>query len=185
MLSINDIKIGTIFKYNGQPYQAIFVNHSKQARSGAVLQTKIKNLVTGQVLEKNFRPSDKFEEVDLVRKKANYLYREGNKYFFMDDENYDQFFLEKDVLKDKVNYLKESMAVNILYFDEQIIAVELPPKVELKVVEAPEGVKGDTTGSATKTIELETGYKLNAPLFVKEGDIVKVNTETGEYVERV
>lgn len=186
MLSINDIKVGTIFKYQNAPYEFLRVNHLKLGRGKALLQTKIKNLITGQVLEKNFRPADSFEEVSIVRKKANYLYHEGQKrYFFMDQDDYDQFFLERDVLGEKANFLKESLQVNILYFDEQVIGIELPPKVDLKVKEAPGGVRGDTAGSATKTVVLETGYKLNAPLFVKEGDMVKVNTETGEYVERV
>ena len=185
MLSISDIKVGTIFKYEGAPYQAVSVNHSKQARSAAVLQTKIKNLETGSMLEKNFKSSDKFDEADLTRKKANYLYREGDKYFFMDDETYDQFFLEKEMLGDKMNFIKESLQVKILYFDDRVIGIELPPKVELKVTEAPEGIRGDSTGNVTKTIEVETGYRLNAPMFIKEGEIIRINTETGEYVERV
>jgi len=185
MLSISDIKIGTIFKYNDAPYQALSVNHSKQARSAAVLQTKIKNLITGNVLEKNFKQSDKFDEANIIRKKANFLYPDNNKYYFMSEEDYDQFFLEKNVLNDKINYLTESLKVNILYFNEKIIGIELPPKVELKVTEAPEGVRGDSTGNVTKTIEVESGYKLNAPMFIKEGEKIRINTETGEYVERV
>lgn len=185
MLSISDIKVGTVFKYEGLPYQAISINHSKQARSAAVLQTKIKNLLTGNLLEKNFKQSERFDEADLMKKNANYLYREGDKYFFMDEENYDQFFLEKDLLGNNVNFLKDSLKVKIVYFDERIIGIELPPKVELKVIEAPEGVRGNSTGNVTKTIEVETGYKLNAPMFIKEGEMIRINTETGEYVERV
>ena len=185
MLSISDIRVGTIFKYKGAPYKALSVNHSKQARGGAVLQTKIKNLITGNVLEKNFKPADKFEEADIIRRKANFLYRDGEKYYFMDEESYDQFFIEKDKLGGKEFFLRDSLPVDILYFEERLIDIELPPKVNLKVVEAPEGVRGDSTGNVTKTVELETGYKLNVPLFIKEGDKVRINTETGEYVERV
>jgi len=185
MLSISDIKIGTIFKYNGAPYQALFVNHSKQARSAAVLQAKIKNLINGNVIEKNFRSSDKFDEAEIVRKKASFLYRDGDKYYFMNEQDYDQFFLEKQAIDGKEKFLTESLKVNVQYFDEQMIGIELPPKVELKVTEAPEGVRGDSTGNVTKTIELESGYRLNVPMFVKEDDKIRVNTETGEYVERV
>ena len=185
MLSISDIKVNTIFKYNGSPYQAISVNHSKQARGGAVLQTKIKNLINNNVIEKNFRSSDKFDEAEIVRKKANFLYQDGDKYYFMDEQNYDQFFLEKEALDDKEKFLTESLTVKVMYFNEEMIGIELPPKVELKVTEAPLGVRGDSTGNVTKTIELESGYRLNAPMFIKENDVIRINTETGEYVERV
>lgn len=185
MLTINDIKVGTIFKYEEAPYQTLSVNHSKQARSGAVLQTKIKNLITGQVLERNFKQADKFEEASITRKKADFLYKEANKYYFMDEESYDQFFLEAGVLEDKEKFLTESLSVNVLYFEEEMIGVELPPKAELLVTQAPEGVRGDTAGTATKMVELESGYKLNVPMFINEGDKIRINTETGEYVERV
>ena len=185
MLTISDIKVGTIFKYEDAPYKALSVNHSKQARGAAVLQTKIKNLATGQVLERNFKASDKFDGAEIIHKKANFLYAEGSKYYFMSEEDYDQFFLDEETLEGAENYLTESLTVRILYFDEEMIGIELPPKVDLKVVQAPEGVRGDSTGNVTKTVELETGYKLNVPMFVKEGDTIKINTETGEYVERI
>ena len=185
MLSISDIKVGTIFKYNDAPYQALSVNHSKQARSAAVLQTKIKNLITGQVLEKNFKQADKFDEANVLRKKASFLYKDGNKFYFMDAETFDQFFLDKEMVGNNSRYVTESLMVDILYFEEWMIGMVLPPKVELKVIEAPDGVRGDSTGNVTKTIEVETGYRLNAPMFIKEGEKIRVNTETGEYVERV
>jgi len=186
MLNISDIKVGTIFKYEDAPYKALSVNHSKQARSGAVLQTKIKNLITGQVLERNFKASDKFDEAEITRKKVNYLYHEGKKkYYFMDNQDYDQFFLEEQLVGDKSKFLVESLPVDILYFEGKVIGLELPPKVEIKVSSAPEGVRGDSSGNVTKTIELETGYRLNAPMFINQGEVVKINTETGEYVERV
>ncbi len=184
MLSISEIKQGTILKYENEPYRVLSVNHSKQARSGAVLQTKMKNLITGQVLEKNFKQADKLEEAEIERKRANFLYKAGEKFYFMDEKDYDQFFLEKEVVGESEKFLIESVAVNILYFDEQAIGISLPPKIDLKVVEAPEGVKGDTAGTATKTVKLETGYKLNVPMFINEGEKIKINTETGEYVER-
>ena len=185
MLSISDIKVGTVFKYNDAPYQAISVNHSKQARSAAVLQAKIKNLITGQTLEKNFRASDKFDEANVLKKKASFLYKDGDKFYFMDSETFDQFFLDKEMVGEYERYLTESLVVDILSFEERIIGIVLPPKVELKVTEAPEGVRGDSTGNVTKTIQVETGYRLNSPMFINEGETIRVNTETGEYVERV
>jgi len=185
MLSITDIKVGTIFQYQGEPYQALSINHSKQARGGAVLQTKIKNLINKNILERNFKSSDKFKEAEITRKKINFLYKDGNKYYFMDEIDFDQFFLDENILGNKTRFLTESLAIKILYFNDKAIDVELPPKVELKVVEAPEGVRGDSTGNVTKTVELETGYKIKAPMFVNQDDVIRVNTETGEYVERV
>ncbi len=185
MLSISDIKIGTILKYNDDPYEVLKVNHSKQARSGAVLQTKIKNLISGQVLEKNFKAADKFEEANIIRKKASFLYKDGDKFYFMDSQTFDQFFLEKEKVGEQQRYLIESLVIDILYFNERLIGLQLPPKVDLDVVEAPEGVRGNSTGNVTKAVELETGYRLNVPMFIKEGDKIKVNTQTGEYVERV
>ncbi|MBU4360906.1 elongation factor P [Patescibacteria group bacterium] len=185
MLRITDIKVGTIFQYEDALYQALSVNHSKQARGAAVLQTRIKNLITGNVLDKNFKAGDKFEEAEIMRKQVNFLYKDANKYYFMDETDYDQFFLDENILKDKTRFLTESLSIKILYFNEKAIGVELPPKVEIKVKHAPDGVRGNSTANVTKVIELESGYKINAPMFIKQGEIVRVNTETGEYVERV
>jgi len=185
MLSINDLKVGTIFKYEDAPYQVLKASHLKMGRGSAVLQTKIKNLKTGNNLEKNFKSSEKFESADIEKKKADYLYRDGDKCYFMDEE-YEQFFLSAELIQDELEFIKESSAVDIIYFSGSPIGVELPPKVELKVVEAPPAVRGDTAqGSVTKLIKLETGAEVQAPIFIKDGDIVKINTETGEYVERV
>jgi len=185
MLNISDLKIGTFFIYQNQPYQVLKVNHSKQARAGAVLNTKIKNLKNGVVLERNFKASDKFAEAELEKVKASFLYKKANDFEFMQDETFEQVSLSKDILGSKTNWLKEGEKVELLKFQDQVINVELPAKVELKVVSAPPGVKGDTVSGATKQITLETGAVISAPLFIDEGNIVKVNTEKGEYVERV
>ncbi len=185
MLNMNDLKVNTVFKFNGDPYLVVKASHLKMGRGAAVLQAKIKNLKTGAMLERNFKPADKFEEADLTKKRADFLYREGDKVYFM-DENYEQFFIEKDIIEEQLGFLKESIQVNILFFENKPIGVELPPKVDLKVIQAPPAVRGDTAqGSVTKTIKLETGAEINAPIFIKEGDTVRINTETGEYVERV
>jgi len=186
MLSINDLRIGVTFKYEGEPYQVVKAQHLKMGRGGAVLQTKIKNLLSGNILEKNFKGSDKFEEAELNRQRANFLYQEGDNYFFMDRNTYEQFSLSKKQIGEKINYLKEGSEVDILNFEGQPINIELPPKIKLKVIQTGEAVRGDTAqGSVTKEATLETGYRLKVPLFIKNGDIVIVNTETGKYVERV
>jgi len=186
MLGINDLKIGTAFKYKGEPYEIVKAQHVKIGRGGAILQTKIKNLKTGQVLEENFKSSDKFKEPDLHRSRANFLYQEDNKYYFMDEKSYEQFSLTKDQIGEKANFIKEGASVDLLNFEDKAINIELPIKVELEVKQTPPGVRGDTAqGSATKEATLETDYKIKVPLFIKTGDIIRVNTETGKYVERV
>ncbi len=182
---MNDLKVNTVFKFNNDPYIVVKASHLKMGRGAAVLQTKIKNLKTGVVLERNFKPADKFEEANLVKKHADFLYSEADKAYFM-DENYEQFFVDRQLIEAQLKFLKESTPVNVLFFENQAIGIELPPKVELKVIQAPPAVRGDTAqGSVTKTIKLETGAEINAPIFIKEGDIIRINTETGEYVERV
>lgn len=184
MLTIGDIKIGKNIIFNDAPYKVLYTEHSKMGRAGAVLRTKLKNLLNGAVLERTFQGAEKVDEADITSSKAQYLYQEGNNFCFMDSENYDQFTLSKDVLADATNYLVEGTDVTILNFNGNPINLEIPIKVKLKVVEAPPGIKGDTVSTGGKVVTLETGLKINAPLFVKEGDTLIVNTERGEYVSR-
>jgi elongation factor P len=185
MLSISDIKTGKNIILNGEPFVVLYHEHSKTGRAGAVLRTKIKNLASGAVLEKTFQGSDKVDEADISKSKAQYLYHNGSDFFFMDNSNYDQFFLPEKVLGASTNYLIEGTEVTILNFNSTPINMELPIKMKLRVVEAPPGIKGDTASSGGKTITLETGLRVNTPLFVKAGDEIIINTETGEYVSRV
>ncbi len=185
MLNMNDLKTGTIFKFNQNPYLVIKASHLKMGRGSAVLQAKIKNLKTNAVLERNFKPSDKFEEADLIKKQTNFLYTDNDKAYFM-DKNYEQFFVNRELIQYQLKFLKEATPVNVIFFEGEPISIEIPPKIELKVIQAPPAVRGDTAqGAVTKTITLETGAEINAPLFIKENDLIRVNTETGEYVERV
>lgn len=185
MLNLSDIKTGKAISLNNEPYLVIFHQHSKIGRAGAVLRTKIRNIKTGAVMEKTFQGADKIEEAQISKSKAQFLYREGENYFFMDNASYEQFSLPKSVLGNLTKYLLENTEVTILNFNGNPINIELPVKMELRVVEAPPGIRGNTADGGTKQVTLETGIKVNAPLFVKEGDILRVNTETGEYVERV
>lgn len=185
MLNLSDIKTGKTISINNEPYLVIFHQHSKISRAGAVLRTKLKNLRTGAILEKNFQGADKIEEAEITKTKARYLYHEGRNYFFMDSTTYEQFPLSKTTLGNLTNYLIEGTEVTILNFNGQPINIELPIKMEFKVIEAPPAIRGNTVDGGTKQVTLETGIKISTPLFVKEGDIILINTETGEYVERV
>ena len=185
MLSMNDLKIGTVISHQGDPFVVQSTQHAQMGRGSAVLRTKIKGLVSDKVLEVTYKSGDKIEGADLTRSRANFQYTDNDNYFFMDNENYEQFSLPKDQIGDISNFVSEGSDVDVLNFEGKPVSIKLPPKVDLKVVQAPPGVRGDTAqGSVTKPVTLETGHVVNTPLFVKEGDTVRVNTETGEYVER-
>jgi elongation factor P len=184
MLNLSDIKTGKSLSINNEPYLVIFHQHSKMGRAGAVLRTKLRNLRSGTVMEKTFQGSDKIEEAEMAKSKAQYLYQEGDNYFFMDNVNFEQFSLPKSVLGDLTNYLIEGTEVTILVHGTTPINIELPVKMDFRVVEAPPAIKGNTADGGNKLVTLETGIQVNTPLFVKEGDIIRINTDTGEYSER-
>jgi len=183
--SLNSIRVGLTLDYEGQPYVVVSANFMRCQQRKPVMQTKMKNLIDGRVLEINFKPGDKVETANLGKSKVNYLYTEGDECYFMDNDTYEQFSLAKDLIGKQTDYLIEGNDVDILKYNDKPVAVELPKKVELKVTEAPPGVKGDSAQGATKQVTLETGMTLQAPLFIKQGDVIRVNTETGEYAERV
>lgn len=183
--SLNSIKVGLTLDYEGQPFVVVSANFVRMQQRKPVMQTKMKNLIDGRVLEINFKPGDKIETANLQRSKVNYLYTEGDECYFMDNESYEQFSLAKDIIGKQKDFLIEGNDIDILKYNNKPVAVELPKKVELKVTESPPGVRGDSAQGATKQITLETGMELQAPLFIKEGDVIRVNTETGEYAERV
>ncbi|OGY46823.1 MAG: elongation factor P [Candidatus Buchananbacteria bacterium RIFCSPHIGHO2_02_FULL_38_8] len=184
--TLNDIKQGLAVIYNGEPYKVMQAKFVRMQQRKPVMQTKMKNLINGKVLEYNFKPGDKVETADITRKSVNFLYAAGNEYAFMDNENYEQFSFSKEKLGEQVKFLKDGCAVTLISFNDQPINIELPVKMELKVVSTPEGARGDTAqGKVTKPATVETGVTFNVPLFVKAGDTIKINTETEEYVERV
>ncbi len=184
MLNFNEIKIGKVVQINNEPYLVIKTDHHKMARGGAVLKTKLRNLINSSILEKTFQGSEKCEEADIEKKKASFMYKDESHAHFMNSETYEQFSLTLEKIGEKQKFLKDGIDVDVLYFNSQSIAIELPVKIDFKVVSAPPGVKGNSAGGVTKMVELETGAKINAPLFVNEGDMIRVNTDTGEYVER-
>jgi len=185
-ISLNALKSGDFINVNGQPFIVLSTQHSHIGRGGATLRVKMKNLISGVVLENTFKGDEKIKEAEIKKKKATFLYADENNAFFMDTESYEQFYLSSESLAKELNYLREGSEVDLLVFEKVPVSIELPPKVELKVVSAPPGMRGNTAqGSVTKQVTLETGLVINAPIFIKEGDIVRVNTERGEYVERV
>lgn len=185
-MEVNDLKkIGSLVVFNNEPYQVIFSQHARTAQRRAFVRTKLKNLISRQILEKTFNASDKIEEADVEKVKVNFLYAEKDELFFMDNQTYEQFSFKKSLLGSQEKFLKEGLAVDILIFNKKPINIDLPKKIDLKVIEAPPGIKGDSATSPTKTVVLETGAKINVPIFIKAGDVIKINTETGVYVERV
>ncbi len=182
--SLNSIKVGLNILVNAEPYQVLEASFMRTAQRKPVMRTKLRHLFTGRVLEQSFKPGDKVEEADMSRVKASFLYADEAQCHFMNQESFEQFDFSKSTLGDQVKFLKEGLEVNILNFNGVPITVELPKKVNLKVVETPPGARGDTATGGTKQAKLETGLTVNVPLFIKEGELVVVNTETGDYVER-
>ena len=184
MLSLNEIKVGKVIEINNEPFIVVKADHHKMGRGGAVLKTKLKNLISASVLEKTYQGNDKVAEADIEKKKANFMYKDESEAYFMDNTDFEQFNLPLDQLGSKQKFLKEDTNVDVLYFSGRAVSIELPIKMNLLVTMAPPGVKGNSAGNVTKQIELETGTTINAPLFVNEGDVIVVNTDTEEYVER-
>jgi elongation factor P len=186
MIEASKLKVGNLIVYENKPYETVKVVFSKMGRQKGMIRSKMKNLATGNLEEVCFRDSDRFEEFTPIKKKAKFLYKDGDTYYFMDNEEYEQYSLNEETLGDIVNYLKEDLDVELIYDDENLLNVTLPIKLDFKVTEAPPAVKGNSAdGGVTKKVKIETGYELNAPIFIKQGDQIKINTQTGEYVERV
>lgn len=183
--SLNSIKIGLTILFDGEPYQVLTANFVRMQQRKPVMQTKLRNLISSKVLEYSFKAGEKVEEADLSKRKADYLYSDAMGIYFMDTESYEQISIQAAVLSEKSQLLKEGTQVDLLYFNDNPITVSLPPKIDLKVISAPPSIKGDSAGNITKGVTLETGLVINVPLFVKEGDVVRINTDTMDYVERV
>jgi len=186
VLSINDLKNGIIIIIDGNPFVVMSVKHQHLGRGGASVSAKVKNLKTGQVLEKTFKPSDEFEEAEVEKIKTRFLYENRDVFWFTEIDNpKNRFSFKRDELENSADFLKPNLEVSAIKFQDKIIGIELPIKADYKVIEAPPTVKGNTASGGTKAVILESGAKINVPLFIKEGDIVRVNTETGEYERRV
>jgi elongation factor P len=178
------LRVGSVIRYEGEEYIVLEYQHSHRGRGGATISLKVKNLRTGQVQTFTLRDTDKIEDVMVEKKPAVFSYVDGDYYHFLDSESYEDITFHKSDLGDMIYYLKESLEVFILYADNRPVSIELPTYVELKVVEAPPGVRGNTVQGGSKPVKLETGLVVNVPLFIEEGDVIKVDTRTGEYIGR-
>ena len=184
MYTITDLKPGRAITIDGQPYLVISSQFGRKSQSKANMQGKLNNLKPVAILAKNFQGSEKIEQADVGYRKVQYLFRDQDSYTFMDLQSYDQFPLSNEVVASVADYLTDGLEVDALMFEENPIGIQLPSTVVLKVVETIPGVKGDTATGGSKPAKLESGLTINVPLFVNEGDKVKVNTETGSYMSR-
>lgn len=185
MISAGDFRNGVTFEMDGGIYQVIEFLHVKPGKGAAFVRTKLKNIVTGATIEKTFNPTDKMPKAHIERKDMQYLYNDGSLYYFMDLESYEQIPLGTDIIGDSFKFIKENEIVKILSHKGNVFGVEPPNFVELEVTETEPGFKGDTATGATKPAIVETGATIKVPLFIDKGDIIKIDTRTGEYMERV
>ena len=184
MLTMNDLRVGVAITHENQPYVVLWSDFMRTAMRKPVMRTKLRNLISGRVLELTVKPDDKIQEANLERNKASYLYVQNGEYYFMDQTSYDQFFLNADQLVNQVQYLKEGLEVEVLNYEGKPVTIQIPKKIQYTVVEAPDAVKGDTATNTNKTVKLDNGLEIKAPMFIKQGENILVNTETGEYSAR-
>lgn len=185
MISSNEFRKGTVIKLDGDICSVIEFQHVKPARGNAFVRTKLKSLTKGTIFDKNFRGGEKVEDVRLEKRKMQYLYDEGDALVFMDSETYEQESIPREHVGDILNYIKEGDEVHIAIYEDNPISIEPPIFVNLSVVYAEPGVRGDTATNVMKSVRVETGADISCPLFIEEGDIIKIDTRTGEYVERI
>jgi elongation factor P len=181
---ITDLKKGTLFQWNGEPYRVVEYSQKVMGRGGSIVNVRIKSLIDGKVLEKTFKGNEQLEPAEVINRNVQYLYNDGSTYFFMEDDTYEQFEVSSDIIGDQSGYLKEGDRIVVQLFDGKVINVELPKNVYLKVTYAEDVVKGDTTSSLLKDVEVETGITVKVPAFIKTGDVISVDTSTGAYRER-
>jgi len=184
MISAGDFRNGVSFEMDGQVFQVVEFQHVKPGKGSAFVRTKYRNVKTGSVVERTFNPNEKFEQAQLERSDMQYIYADGDLYFFMDLNTYEQRPISAESIGDGIKFLKEEMTCKILAYKGEIFGVELPITVELKITECEPGVKGDTANNASKIAVLETGASVKVPLFVNQDEVIRVDTRTGEYVER-
>jgi len=186
MLGMNDLKAGIFFVFEGQPFVILESHHLKMQQQRPVMQTRIKNLINGKIIERNFQQSDKFEGADIQKKEVTFIYSHKNEYWFHHKSKpSERFTLKKELLENTTKFLKPNTEIEALTFNDEIINITLPIKLDFKVIEAPPSIKGDTASGGIKQITIETGAVINAPLFIEQGDTIRINTHTGEYAERV
>ena len=185
-LAYTDLTKGVLFIMDGAPYEVLETHFLRMQQRKAVVQTKIRNLITGKILDRNFQASDFFEEAEIERKSAMFIYESKGEYWFHEEGNpRNRFSLDAELLGDQGRFLKPNTKVMTMVFENKVIKVDIPIKMEFKVIEAPPAIRGNTAQGGTKQVTIEGGAKVNVPLFINEGETIRINTQTGEYVERV
>lgn len=184
VIDTSEFRKGMKIEIDGEPFEIIEFQHVKPGKGSAFTRTTIRSLISGRNLEPTFKSGEKVDRPDIEEREMQYLYREGDDYHFMDQKNFEQTYLQEKALGDAKNYLKENINASILFFNGKAIGVTLPNSVELKVVKCDPGVRGDTVSGASKPAVLESGYTINVPLFINEGDVLKIDTRSGEYLTR-
>jgi len=184
LITANDLRRGVVIKVNGDLYVVLDFQHTKPGKGGAFVKAKLRNLTKNAIIDKTFRSTEKVEDVFIEKRKMQYLYNDGDSAVFMDLETYEQEQVPNDFVEDQLKFLKEGEEVDVDFYDNQIISIELPTFVILEVTHTEPGVKGDTATAAYKPATVETGTQIQVPLFVNEGDKIKIDTRTGEYIER-
>lgn len=184
MISAGDFRNGMTFEMDGDVYQVIEFQHVKPGKGAAFVRTKYRNVRTGSVMEKTFNPSEKFEQAQLQRRDMSFLYADGSLYYFMDNDTYEQIPLDAAIIGDGLKFLKENMICKIISHKGTVFSVEPPTFVELEVTDTEPGVRGDTANSASKNATVETGAVIKVPLFINNGDVIRIDTRNGEYMER-
>lgn len=185
MIATSDFRKGGKIEYKGAPHEIVEFQHHKMGRGGAIVRTKLRNMITGSIFDDSFKGGEKFPVPNLDERSMQYLYKEDDLYYFMDNENYEQIPLNTEQLGDTKKFLVENMVVKILLYQGAPIAVDLPMFVELKIVKTDPGLKGDTASGGSKPAELESGVTVKVPFHLNEGDVIKVDTRSSEYIERV
>lgn len=184
-LSITDLKKGTLFQWEGEPFRVVDYKQKVMGRGGSIVNVRIKSLIDGKVLEKTFKGNEQLDSADVTTQAVQYLYSDGNTFYFMNEETFNQFEVPADLVGDGAGYIKEGDKVQLQFFDDKPINVELPKNVPLVVTYTENAVKGDTSSAITKDATLETGITIRVPAFIKQGDVISVDTATGAYRERV
>ena len=185
MATTADIRTGLVIEHKGNRMRIVSFLHVKPGKGGAFVRTKLKNIITGQVIDETFRSGEKIIPIRIETQKMQYLYSQDSSYVFMNTKNYDQIEISNKIIADEIKFIKEGLNVDVDFIQEEVIGINPPLFVNLKVIKSDPGIKGNTATGATKPATLETGFTLNVPLFINENDILKIDSRTGEYIERV
>jgi elongation factor P len=185
MIDVNDLRKGVIFEFDGTLFRVLEYTHHKPGRGNAIIRVKMRNIRTGSTIERTWNSGDRVQDIRLDYHNVQYLYNDGDLFYFMDAETFEQPAVSRDLVGESAGFLKEGMEVKITFYQNEALDIELPTTVDLKVIKAEAAVRGDTATGVTKRVTVETGQPVDVPMFVKEGDVIRVDTRTGGYVTRV